>query len=161
MLEGIRRSYDWIIYLGNSLQSLFLFAIRLFWGWQFFSGGLTKLQNIAPVAHFFSNLDLSFPLFTAYLVGGVECFGGFCLLVGLASRLAAIPLIITMLTAIVLAHPMSLAQIVKDPVALVQALPFTFLLASLIIFIFGPGPVSLDALLKRFFWKGNTFSSKR
>jgi putative oxidoreductase len=149
MFEGTKRAYHWIISFANSLQPLFLLLVRVFWGWQFFTGGWSKLQNIASIAGFFDNLNIPFPWFTAYLVGGVEFVGGLCLLLGFASRLAAIPLIITMVVAIFLAHPMSLAEIAKDPVELVQAVPFTFLLACLIVFVFGPGAVSIDGLIKR------------
>lgn len=147
MLKGF---YSVLIAIGNALQPVFLLAVRLFWGWQFFSGGKDKLADISPVVELFQSLDVPLPTATAYLVGSVECFGGLCLLIGLAARLAAIPLIATMTMAIILAHPMSIAEITEDPLKLVQQLPFTFWLASVTIFVFGPGGISLDALFKRF-----------
>ena len=43
------------------------------------------------------------------------------------------------------------ASILKSPFLLVSDAGFLFLLASVSVFIFGPGVISVDALIKRFF----------
>lgn len=129
------------------LQSPLLLLIRLFWGWQFFQAGKGKLADVGHVVPFFQELHIPFPQFNAYLVGTVECFGGLCLLLGLASRLVAIPLTITMLVAFLTADLDKVRHLFSDPEAFTSAAPFLFLLVTLIVMSFGPGKFSMDWLI--------------
>jgi putative oxidoreductase len=61
------------------------------------------------------------PTLNAYLAGASECFGGLFLQLGVASRLSAIPLIVTMLVAYATAHPDELHAFFCDPDAFVKA----------------------------------------
>ena len=131
----------------NYLQSPLLLAVRLYWGWQFFQTGWGKLQDIPKVVDFFTSLGLPFPTFTAYLVGASECVGGILLFVGLGSRLVSVPLAADMLGAYLTADREALRAIFSDPGKFYAADPFTFLFASLVILAFGPGKLSLDALI--------------
>lgn len=142
--------YQWIIALGNFLKPFFLLAVRLFWGWQFFSGGLGKFSNLPAIAEYFASLNLPLPMVSAFMASSAETIGGALLLVGFASRLAAIPLIFTMVVAMFTAHREQLQQVWDNPSILLDTTPFTFLMASLIVFIFGPGAFSIDAIIKRF-----------
>jgi putative oxidoreductase len=67
------------------------------------------------------------------------------LLLGLASRPVALLLVIDMMVAYVAADREALGFIFSDPGKFYGADPFTFLLASLIVLIFGPGKFSMDA----------------
>lgn len=147
-----RRFYDEIISLGTSFQDILLLLIRLYWGYSFFTGGLGKLEDIPTVASFFESLNIPFPVANAYLVGAVECFGGLFLMLGFATRLAAIPLICTMLVALLTAHKDAVSNLWESPYDILKDTPFTYLMAALILFAFGPGRVSIDALLKRAFF---------
>ena len=133
--------------IGNCLRDLFLLAIRLYWGWQFFQTGRGKLQNLDQTAEFFGSLDIPAPKLNAMLAGGTECLGGLLLLIGLASRVISVPLIFTMIVAYATAHLDSVKTMFSDPDTFVTQAPFLFLLAAVIIFIFGPGRFSLDHLL--------------
>lgn len=135
--------------LGNLLQSPLLLVIRLFWGWQFMIAGWGKLNNLERTAGFFSELHLPFPQLNAVLAGSAECFGGALLLIGFMSRLAALPLIFTMMIAYATAEHEALAAILSEPDKFTSAAPFLFLFASLMIFAFGPGAVSVDQWLVR------------
>jgi putative oxidoreductase len=145
--------YQFIIKLGNLLQSPLLLAIRLYWGVQFAISGYGKFLNIQQVIGFFDGLNIPFPTISAYLAAGTELVGGICLVIGLASRLVSIPLIFTMLVAYIAADPESIRSIFSDPQHFVSRTPFLFLYTSLIILAFGPGIFSVDAFLKRFFKK--------
>ena len=153
MQSCFRKFYRAIILTGNFLQPFFLLAIRLFWGWQFFNSGIGKFADIDSVAGYFSTLGIPAPMLNAYIAATIETFGGLFLLLGLASRLIAIPLVITMIVALRTAHQEVTINLFDDPVLVAQQPPFTFLLASLIIFVFGPGPFSLDGAIKRWFLK--------
>src|SRR5216683_7295041 len=76
------------------LQSPFLLAVRLYWGWQFAQTGWGKLTNIGKVVNFFTDLGIPAPVLNAYFVSGLEFAGGLLLLLGLGSRLIALPLTI-------------------------------------------------------------------
>ena len=153
MLSALKNFYQSIIAFGDSLQSPLLLAIRLYWGYHFFISGWGKLEHIQTTAHYFSTLHLPFPLISAALAGGAECIGGACLVAGLASRLASIPLVITMIVALLTAHWGATRHLFSDSNAFISQAPFNFLLASLIILAFGPGKFSLDYLLGRWVFR--------
>lgn len=135
--------------LGGWFQPVLLLVIRGWWGWSFFLTGKGKLMNLDKTTEFFSGLGLPAPKFNAILASCTECGGGLLLLLGLASRLASVPLIITMLVAYATADREALGAIFSDPDKFTGATPFLFLLACLIVFAFGPGKISLDHLI----WK--------
>lgn len=153
MFNFLKNAYAYLISIGNFLQSFVLLAIRLFWGWEFFTGGRDKLSNIGPIIDYFQSLGIPFPTLNAYTAASIECVGGLCLIFGFASRLASIPLMIVMIVALATAHHDAFAKILKDPVNFTEQTPFNFLLASLLVFTFGPGVISIDAALKRLFFK--------
>jgi putative oxidoreductase len=134
-------------FIGGFLQSPLLLVIRLFWGWQFFQTGKGKLMNLERTTHFFESLHLPMPKLNAIAAGSVECFGGLLLMAGLFSRFVSPALIFTMIVAYVTADPEALHAAFSDPDKFTGAAPFLFLLASVIIFVFGPGKLSLDAFL--------------
>ena len=133
--------------LGGFLQPVLLLLIRLWWGWSFFLTGKGKLLNLDKTAGFFTDLGIPMPKLNAIVAGSTECFGGLLLLAGLFSRVVSVPLIFTMLVAYATADQEALHAIVSDPDKFTGATPFLFLLACLIVFAFGPGRLSLDALL--------------
>jgi putative oxidoreductase len=148
-IERISRLYAWLVRAASHCQSVVLLLIRLYWGYQFCITGWGKLNNLQGTADFFSGLGIPFPTFNAALAGGTECFGGALLLIGLASRLVALPLIFTMIVAYATDGREVLLGIFQDSDAFVTATPFLFLLASVIILVFGPGKISLDYLIER------------
>ena len=63
-------------------------------------------------------------------------------------------LTVNLIVAYITADNQALHAIFSDPDKFMAAAPFTFLMASLIILIFGPGLVALDTLASRAFgWK--------
>jgi putative oxidoreductase len=147
-MKTIDLLYSWYVKVLNWLQSPFLLAVRLYWGWQFCQAGWGKLSNIGQAVENFTNIGVPHPAFTARFVGSVEAIGGILLILGLASRLIALPLTINMITAFVIADREALKTALSDdPSKFYSAAPYTFLFASLLILIFGPGKVSLDTLI--------------
>jgi putative oxidoreductase len=148
MIKTIDRLYSWFVTVADFLQSPFLLAIRLYWGWQFWQAGWGKLSNLSQAVENFTNMHVAHPGFTAPFVGCVEAAGGILLILGLASRLIAVPLTINMITAFVISDRDALKTIFSDdPSKFYSAAPYTFLFASLLILIFGPGKISLDTLI--------------
>jgi putative oxidoreductase len=145
----IVRLYGWLIVVGNTLRSPFLLAVRLYWGWQFFLTGKGKLSDLEKPTQFFQSLGIPFPHEQAILAGATECSGGILLLLGLASRLVSVPLMILLSVAYLTADLAVVRNIFNEPDKFVAADEFLFLFAVLIVFIFGPGKFSLDWLIER------------
>ncbi|MBS0657038.1 MAG: DoxX family protein [Verrucomicrobia bacterium] len=152
MKTFLEHSYRTLIAVASSGQSLVLLLIRSYWGWQFFLSGRGKLGNHESVAEFFRGLGLPLPGLNAWLAAGVECFGGLLLLFGLASRPTALALAFTMVVAFVTADLEVVQNVFREPDKFVSAAPFLFLLASVLVLVFGPGRVSLDHLLAQRFY---------
>jgi len=74
--------------------------IRLAVGFIFFSQGILKFTDPHMGVLRFARIGFPFPDFTAHFVGAFEITCGLLVLVGLFTRLAAVPLLIVILTAI-------------------------------------------------------------
>jgi putative oxidoreductase len=143
--------FRWLAACADALRSPVLLIIRLFWGWQFFLTGKGKLIDLSKPTQFFESLGFPFPHAQAILAACTECFGGLLLLVGLASRLISIPLMILLTVAYLTADVDRVRAIFSDPDKFVTADEFLFLFAVVIVFVFGPGAFSADALIARYF----------
>jgi len=150
LINLIRRAYGLLVAFANLLQSPFLLALRVYFFWQLFQTGEGKLSNIGRVIGFFRSLGIPAPHINAYFVSSLECFGGLLLIVGLASRPIALMVTVSMSVAYITADLEAVTGILSDPDKFAKADPFPFLMAALIVLIFGPGMISIDAFLKRF-----------
>ena len=130
-------------------QSPFLLLVRGYCGRQQEQSGWGKLHNLAKATDFFVSLNLPFPAQTAVFISCVEFFGGIFLALGLLSRMTALVLTINMVVAYVTADREALLSVFSDPDKFYAAAPYTFLVASVIILLFGPGKLALDALIRR------------
>jgi putative oxidoreductase len=149
LLDKLRLAYSLLVKVGNSLQSPFLLFVRLYWGWQMFQTGWGKLHNLPHVVEFFTSLGIPAPALNAYFVSGLECFGGILVAVGLGSRLISLMLVVDMIVAYITADRAALLSIFSSPDDFYAAAPYTFLVAFLIVFIFGPGRFAVDYLIER------------
>lgn len=142
------RGYQIFVTAADSLKSPFLLAIRLYWGWQLVQSGWGKVHNIAGVTEFFTSLGLPAPHFTAIAISNLELFGGALLALGLGSRVLSLVLSVNMIMAYITADREALMSVFSDPGKFYNADPFTFLMASLLVFIFGAGFFSLDRIVQ-------------
>ncbi len=134
--RDVLRKLDW---MGPLLSRITL-------GVLFISTGWGKIHNLAKVTAYFAELGIPAPAFQATLVSYVELLGGALLLVGLVADFAAIPLLISMLVAIVTAKRNEVYG-VADLFGLVE---WTYLVLLAWVALAGAGKVSLDHLwLKR------------
>jgi putative oxidoreductase len=147
MIQLAEKYYRLLVRVSSGLQSPFLLAVRLYWGWQFMQTGWGKLSDINKVIGFFTNLGIPAPVLNAYFVSALEFGGGLLLILGLGSRLIALPLVTDMIVAYITADREALFSIISNPDKFTAAAPYTFLIASLIVLIFGPGKASVDAFL--------------
>ena len=149
----IQRLYDRFFDLVSYLQSPFLLFVRLYWGWQLIQSGWGKLHHLLNVTDFFTSLGLPLPAQMAVFISCLEFFGGIFLAVGFLSRLTSLALTINLIAAYIIADREALFSMFSDPDKFYAAAPYTFLVASLIILLFGPGKLSVDALLQHLFGK--------
>ena len=149
-LEGwVHRGCSLLVLAGDSLQSPFLLFVRLYWGWQFCQTGWGKLHNLPHVVEFFTSLGIPAPALNAYFVSGLEFLGGILLAIGLGSRPIALMFTVDMIVAYVTADRAAFFSIFSKPEDFIAATPFAFLMASLIVLIFGPGRFAVDYLIGR------------
>jgi putative oxidoreductase len=150
LINNLAKYHDRFFALISQLQSPFLLLVRLYWGWQLIESGWGKLHNLDKVTQFFTSLNLPMPAQMAVFIACIEFFGGIFLAIGLFSRMTALVLTINLMMAYVTADREALFSIFSDPDKFYAAAPYTFLIASLIVLIFGPGRFCVDYLLRRF-----------
>jgi putative oxidoreductase len=141
----------WLIDMPERRSAIFhwlppLFA-RIVVGWVFLWTGWTKLNNLPFMIQNFRDWGIPWPEVMTPFVSGVEFVGGLLLLLGLFTRLAATPLVIVMIVAIIAAK---LGQIDSLETLLgFEEVAYMALFGWLA--MAGPGPLSLDALLQRLY----------
>jgi putative oxidoreductase len=120
-------------------------ALRLSLGAVFLGTGWGKLHNLPQFTSFLTELGIPFAAAQAPVLASIELVGGALILLGLFTRLAALPLMGIMIVAILTAKR---AEI--DGVRTLLAFDeFTYLAGFLWLFVAGAGKASLDALLFR------------
>lgn len=154
---------DWLINVPERRSAIFswlppLFA-RFVVGWVFMWTGWTKLNNLYPSgdpsdqANYFPGMiarfaewRIPFPHIMTPLASGLEFFGGMLLLLGLFTRIAATPLVIVMIVAIISAKWGQIDSL--ETLLGFEEVAYLALFGWLA--VKGPGPVSVDYLLQRY-----------
>lgn len=131
--------------IGTSLRWLSPTIARLTIGLVFFRSGWGKLHDLERVTSYFTELGIPNPAFQATLASSAELVCGGLLLLGLATRFAVVPLIVTMCVAIRTAQ----WENVDGIGSLVGLLEFSYLALLVWLGTDGPGPLSLDHLIGR------------
>jgi putative oxidoreductase len=152
----IRKLWTWLLHPPVTGPDATI-AIRWMAGGVFFWEGILKFVYANQGVGRFTKLGIPFPTVMAPFVGWLEIVGGILLLLGLGTRLIAIPFIVEMLVAILSTKPrlfLGTLPLPPPPVPpqvgiwavlhevrseYAQIMSCIFLLAS------GPGPWSLDA----------------
>jgi putative oxidoreductase len=147
LFSRVRILYGRFFALVSYLQSPFLLFVRVYWGWQLIESGWGKLHHLSNVTEYFASLGLPMPAQMAVAISCVELLGGIFLALGLLSRLTALVLTVNLFMAYVMGDREALFSIFSDPDKFYAAAPYTFLIASLIVLIFGAGKISADTLI--------------
>jgi putative oxidoreductase len=145
--------YKLLIRNATYLCPVVLLLFRLAWGYELVQSGYGHLTHLDKTTQFFQSLNIPMPHANAVVSGCTEFVGGWLLLVGLASRLICLPLIFNFIIAYATDGKDALHHIFTAPENVVDYSAFPFLMTALLILAFGPGPFSIDALLKRAVFK--------
>lgn len=121
--------------------------LRLTFGWFWLETGWAKLHNLEFFSQRFVEWGIPLPMLSATASGAVDLIGGALLILGLGTRLVAVPMIVNMLVAlavVVLPGISTFNEFVELDEVLYVAVLFWLLMA-------GPGKASLDHLIARRF----------
>lgn len=130
----------------NTPTNIALLLLRTILAVVFIYHGSQKLfgafggPGIDNFAGWLASMNIPLPTFNAYMAASTEFFGGIALLIGLFTRLVAIPLTITMIVAIVTVHANAFSAQNNG-----MEYPLTLAFVLIAIILLGPGAFSLDA----------------
>jgi putative oxidoreductase len=144
-LNPVRAVEPLLLSVTSRLRWLPPMLARLILGWVFLWSGWGKLHALDDIIDFFRTLGIPAPQIQAPFVAGVEFVCGALLLVGLFTRLAAVPLVIVMIVAIITAKREDLHSM-GDLFGFIE---FLYIGLLLYLAVEGPGPLSLDARIRR------------
>jgi putative oxidoreductase len=119
--------------------------VRLTLAFVFIESGWGKLHNLEKVTGYFASLHIPAPHLNAIVASSTEFFGGIAILLGLLTRLAALPMAFTMVIAVLTAKRDDIDS-VGSFFGLVEV---SYLVMFLWLAVAGPGKLSLDHLLGR------------
>jgi uncharacterized membrane protein YphA (DoxX/SURF4 family) len=118
LLLSINRAQQ---YVANHTATLASLALRLYLAPIFWMAGMSKFNSFNSTVEWFGNaewgLGLPFPWLLAFLATATELAGAVLLVLGLLTRIISVPLIITMLVAIVSVHWVNGWQAIADATA--------------------------------------------
>lgn len=124
-----------------------LFRLVLAYG--FYGPATMKLQNFNGIVEWFTSMGMPLPKLNAFLATGTETVGFVLLFFGLATRIISIPLMVVMVVAIATVHMGNGFEAGNNGFEI----PFYYILMLFSLLITGPGKISLDALIAKFYNK--------
>lgn len=136
------------IYVADQLKKvdfLPLLLIRLILAYGFYNPAKMKWSDINAIGEWFSTIGIPAPYLNAYLAASTETLGVILLVLGLGTRLISIPLMITMVVAIVTVHWTNGFEAGQNGFEI----PLYYLLMLFTLLILGPGKASLDELIHK------------
>lgn len=145
-MHAIVQLYEtWVARFKAPASEVLALVVRLTLGYLFFDSGWQKLHSLPSVVAFFTELGIPAPQIQAPMVACIELVGGGLLLVGWLTRLMSIPLMGTMVVAIITARKGDLHG-VSDLIGFIE---YLYLLLLAYLTVYGAGGFSLDRLVAR------------
>jgi putative oxidoreductase len=129
--------------LARRLEPIGPTLARLTVGLVFIGTGWGKLHRLPEISAWFAELHIPAPGLNARIASSTEFFGGILVLLGLGTRLAALPMAFTMVIAILTAKRADIDGLTT----LVGFEEWSYLVMFLWLAVAGPGPLSLDRLV--------------
>ncbi len=142
---NIKEKYYNIVDSFSNLKSLPLLLMRLILAIGFFGPAKMKLGNIDGIISWFESINIPMPALNAYMATGTEVLGVIMLFLGLGTRLISIPLIITMIVAILTVHLGNGFEAGENGFEI----PLYYIIMLITLLVYGSGKFSLDYLLNK------------
>lgn len=139
-MEIINRLKDRVSKL-TDLPPLFF---RLILAVGFYKPATMKLKNFEGIVEWFGSMGMPLPKLNAFLATGTETLGVILLLLGLATRLISIPLIIVMIVAITTVHLGNGFDAGNNG----WEIPLYYILMLFSLIVTGPGKFSIDNIIQ-------------
>jgi putative oxidoreductase len=136
--------------IAASITDILLLAGRVLLGWLFLASAWGKFSNMAGFTGYLTNLKVPGAEFWAWVAAPVEFLIGITLILGIATRYAALVCVIFLIVATALAH-----RYWEYPPAQVMAQYNNFLKnlallgGALLVFVTGAGRLSIDRMLSK------------
>ncbi|MFC1783993.1 DoxX family protein [Candidatus Neomarinimicrobiota bacterium] len=137
-----------ILYL-EKLKDLPPLLFRIVLAYGFYGPAMMKLKNFNGIVEWFNGMGMPLPKLNAILATGTETAGFVLIFFGLATRLISIPLMVVMIVAITTVHLGNGFEAGNNGFEI----PIYYLLMLFSLLITGPGKISLDALITKFYNK--------
>ena len=119
--------------------------IRFILAYGFYGPATMKWGNISGIAEWFAGMGIPFPGLNAYLAASTEMAAVILLPLGLATRFISIPLLFTMIVAIVTVHLGNGFDAGNNGFEI----PLYYLIMLTVLLFSGPGKYSVDNLLSK------------
>lgn len=145
MFDRLRLLHALILSVSGRLTWLPPLLARVSVGLVFVTTGWGKLQNLEQVIEFFRSLGIPAPELQAPFVAATELLCGILRVLGLGTRFAAVPLVVTMVVAIRTA----LWGELEGMIDLFGREEYLFIVLLAWLAVAGAGAASLDAILAR------------
>jgi putative oxidoreductase len=151
LADTLKKPLGTCLKVAAALSFLAPLLTRLTLGYEFFLTGRGKIEHLDNFTSFLAALGVPFPSVNAALVSRIEFYGAILLVIGLATRLASLGLLSTMVVALITADRSNFLQswnpsAEQGPLDIASYVNLVFLLWLV---FFGPGIASLDALIGR------------
>ena len=128
------------------------FLARIVVGWTFLWSGWWKLNNLQSFTNDFVGWGIIHPQVLAPFVAGLEFVGGILLLLGLFTRIIAVPLAVVMIVATIVDK----AKEIESLATYTDLIETVYLAVFIWLALAGAGAFSLDRLLLRWREFGST-----
>jgi len=142
---SIKKNYHKIIKHIKKLEDLPLLFMRIILSIGFYGPAMMKIKNFNGIIEWFTNIGIPLPTLNAYMATATENIGFVLLFLGLGTRIIAIPLMVTMVVAIVTVHLANGFEAGNNGFEI----PLYYLIMLFTLLIYGSGKYSLDYLLNK------------
>ncbi len=141
----VKMYFNSVLNLISKIDFIIPFLTRITVGSVFFQSGWGKLNHLDKTIAYFTSLNIPSAHLLAPLTSVFELISGILILLGFATRLAAIPLVVIMAIAIRTAK----WEEVSEFTSLFQMSEFLYIVLLLSLIFYGAGKMSLDNILRK------------
>lgn len=137
--------YKFLLAKVQCLSDLPPLIFRLILAYGFYGPAIKKASNVNAIIEWFTSMGIPAPALNAYMATATECTGVVCLLLGLATRIISVPLMVVMVVAVKTVHWGNGFSCADNGFEI----PFYYFFMLFSLIVTGPGRVSLDHLIKQ------------